>query len=512
MSIAGTLQSRLTGHSLAVLTILASCLFSLIVILQHPVLNDDAFGYLRAAELFQAGEGERVLRDYGWYGYSLLIALLDLVLPGGMIAAAHTLNTLAYGLLAWSFLQLCREHGDSPRLQAFAALTILACPLINEMRYFLIRDAAFWAFALLSLVYLLRFNHSGLQRHAALWCITLLAASLFRLDGLLLLVLTPAGLLFPRALQAPARQRQWRLAVQAWTFALGAMMAAMLLGLALGVDLPALATFAWRYYIPELVSLGSVLADSITAANAGIFTPDNFPRNDDVAVPLGFLVLIFAYALALLANLAKALSLPVAAVLLWAWLRNRLVLSAPAKGPLLAYLATSLFALLLFLLIMHFLTQRYATLPALLLLSLLPPALDALYGQLLIRGHARRFRILFAVCLLFLFGDGLVSFGHSPRHIVDATAWTRDGLPAGATLLTNELPIAHGSGMIPEYDRIERDIPTLLDTSAPGDYLVLSVRRGDSPTRTLLDTRTEMESVVGFANSRGDEVRVLRRR
>jgi len=34
------------------LALILSCLFSLIVILQNPLLNDDAYKYLRAAELF----------------------------------------------------------------------------------------------------------------------------------------------------------------------------------------------------------------------------------------------------------------------------------------------------------------------------------------------------------------------------------------------------------------------------------------------------------------------------
>ena len=56
------------------------------------------------------------------------------------------------------------------------ALTILAYPLINEMRYFLIRDFAFWGFALLSLLHLVRYHQHGRWHNALYWCLALLTA------------------------------------------------------------------------------------------------------------------------------------------------------------------------------------------------------------------------------------------------------------------------------------------------------------------------------------------------
>jgi hypothetical protein len=72
------------------LAVLLSCLFSLLVILQNPLLNDDAYKYLRAVEVFNADGALAVLESFSWPHYAFLIAFVDKVLPGGAIAAAHT--------------------------------------------------------------------------------------------------------------------------------------------------------------------------------------------------------------------------------------------------------------------------------------------------------------------------------------------------------------------------------------------------------------------------------------
>lgn len=508
-------STPLHGLPLTLVTVLLSMLWSLLVISQHAILNDDAFGYLRAAELFQAGEAQRVLQEYGWYGYSWLIALLEPWLPGGLVVAAHILNTLSYAVLVCAFLLLCREYGqsnpatDRHRLQWYAAITILACPLLNEMRYFLIRDAAFWALALLSLQQILRFNHRGLRRHALWWCLSLVGASLFRLEGLLLLALTPVGLLLPHSPDTEARRQQWRRAGIAWGLALATTVAISVLSLLFGLDLPSLAAYAYRYYLPELGALTLVLGDSIATANAGIFSAENFPRNDDISLLLGLLVLLFAYGVALLAVLLKALSLPVAGVLGWYARHGKPRLPPHCRGPLLAYGGTCLLALVLFLAIMHFLTQRYATLPTLLLLSLLPQALVALQNRLRRRGLEQRFRLAFALCLLFLLVDGLISFGDSKQYIEQAIAWSRDQLPADATLHSNDMAIARGSGLIVDYDRVEQNPATLLANSKPGDYLILTLARD---THLATDKAQAFHALAEFADARGNRIRILQHR
>jgi hypothetical protein len=485
-------NSRSAGFTLpaipiAPVAILLNCVFSVLVILQNPLLNDDAYKYLRAAELYNSSGALAVLKTYEWFNYSILIALVDHVLPGGHLAAAHILNTGFGALLTWSFIRLSRELRDSRRVQFFAAACILLFPLINEMRYFLIRDTGFWAFAVLSLVLLMRFRATGEMHRALCWCLALCAATAFRLEGLLLMLAAPLSLLLSDgALALTERGRR--------CVTLLGVLAAVLIGilgltLLAGASLVDLIAFAYRHYLPLLADPFAQFTD--TAAG----TPDNVA------------VVLFNDARALLLDLVNALSVPVVVLLLvHRWLHGPLALPQAKRRALMAYMASAALPLLLFVLIMHFMTQRYATLLSLLLLSLVPLMLDDLYTLARRHGKLRRFHAVAGFYCFYYFVDSFVSFGYSHRHIEEGIVWTREQLPADAVVRTNDFAIAYHSGRVADYDQIVRNTDSVIQASAPGDYLVLELGHNDNSA--VLDANPVLQPLQLFTNERGDEVRV----
>ena len=70
-------RKSLASLPLLPLALLVSLLFSLLLALTNPLLNDDAFTYIKAAERFQQDGIDAVLQEYGWHAYSVLIALAD---------------------------------------------------------------------------------------------------------------------------------------------------------------------------------------------------------------------------------------------------------------------------------------------------------------------------------------------------------------------------------------------------------------------------------------------------
>lgn len=490
------------------LALVLSCLFSLIVILQQPLLNDDAYGYLRAAEMFNTDGARAVLETFSWPHYSFLIALADRVLPGDLITAAHTLNTALYALLTYAFLLLVRELRDNPRTRLFAAVCILALPLTNEMRYFVIRDTGFWAFALLSLVWLIRHNRSGNTRMAFYWSVTLIAACAFRLEGLLLLALAPWSLLLPDA-SAPLKERAERCG-RLFVILAAVVVSVLLVAMLAGLSLPELVAYAYRWYLPRLADLVALLDSTASNVGAALFTPDNFPGSANTGIALT--IALFGYVLALVTNLVSALSVPLATLLV-AGLLFRGPVAAPvqARRTMQAYVAISLLTLLLFILIMHFMTQRYSTLLALLILTQVPLTLDELYTR---AGSSqslfKSFHLYFFVFTFYFLADSLFSFGYSKQHIEDGIAWAREQMPANAQLKTNNFAIAYHSGRIPGYDATVRQATSVVDTSSKGDYLVLEVDHDDD--RSALDANPSLELLQQYMNERKDEVRVYLRR
>lgn len=488
------------------LALLLSLLFSLLLTLANSQLNDDAFSYLRAAERFQQDGLASVLQDYGWYGYSILIALADTVLPGGLLASAQVLNALCYLLLTGSFIALQRELGAGPRQLWLAAGVVLLFPLLNEMRSYIIRDVACWAFMLLALLQLLRFARAPILPRALAWCGCLLLAAVFRLEVLLTALLAPAALLWA----APTRSAGLCALLQLYGCLLACSLVVLGLALAAGVQLPELMRFAWRYYLPLLLDFGNVLRADVLALNASLFTPQNFPGSGNLAV--GLLILVFAWVASVLLNLVGALGLPFTLLLVLLCRQRRIVLSRGAMALWWVHVATALLALLLFQAIMHFQTQRYATLLALLLLLLVPVGLEHWWQQAERQGTARRFRRVLALCCFYLAADSLVSFGHSKQHLEQAEAWVMQELPASASFATNSFQLAWRSGRIPDYDKVLPGVDATLQATPASEFLAFDLKRSDTAARAQLDADPALEPVQQFSNERGDEVRIYRRR
>jgi hypothetical protein len=490
------------SKSIPLLAVVVSCVFSLFSIGTNPFLNNDAYGYLRAAEIFNAEGMRPVLDQYGWYGYSILIALADRLLPGGLIASAHVLNILSYALLVVAFIKICSEYLPGRRLELFAALTILSFPLLNEMRYFVIRDFAFWAFTLLGFLLLMRFARDR-KLLTALYCgLALLTAVVFRLEGLLLVVAAPAGLL----VSSGNRAANVRLAAKLLLVLGSAFVAIFVLALLAGVNLLNLAQYAYRFYLPLLFNFDELVSTTALNLNQLLFTAENFPGSRNTEH--GFVILAFAYAYAVFANLVNALGIPLTALLIYSYFRGDLRLPENARWALIAYVTTCLVALLCFVSIMHFLTQRYATLLCLLLLTLVPSALNTLYERAVASDARKKFQIIFGGLCGYLLIDSLISFGYSRQYVEDASAWAAAELPITANLHTNNYALAYASGRIPAFDKISLNALDTLQQSRSSEYLMLDVKHDDAVVKSELDSNPRLELLQSFANQRGDEVRV----
>jgi hypothetical protein len=489
-------------NSIPLMAVLVSCLFSFYSIISNPLLNNDAFGYLRAAEIFNTSGIGAVLDQYGWYGYSILIALADHVLPGGLVASAHILNTLSYALLIFAFVKICTEYQDSKRVEFFAALTILCFPLLNEMRYFLIRDFAFWAFTLLGFLLLLRYQRDR-KLSTALYCgFALLAAIAFRLEGLLLAAAAPLSLLAGPG----SRTTKVRLAAKLLLVLSSAILLAFILALFAGINLLNLMQFAYRFYLPLLFNINELIVVTAQNLNQSLYTPENFPGSNNTGH--GFVVLIFAYCYAVIANLINAMGNPFSIFLLYSYVRGYLFVPTHARGALGAYVTASLLALLCFIFIMHFLTERYATLLCLLLLTLVPMALNNIYEYARASNQRKKFNIIFGSLCAYLLIDSLITFGYSKQYIEDASVWAATELPAAANLRTNSFALAYASGRIADYDKVPLQAEEVLQHSTSSDYLMLDLKHDDIEILTHIEANPQLQLLQSFANERGDEIRV----
>ena len=492
-------MKQLDSLDIRVLAIAVSVFFSWIVIAGQVVLNDDAYSYLKAAELFASQGLGATLGAYGWYGYSVIISLVDSILPTSLVNSAHIFNTLCFALLVWSFITLVSEFTPSREARFFAAIVILCFPTINEMRYALVRDFGYWACCLTAMVQLIRYSRTGYILHAVGWVLSMGVAVFFRLEGLLLVLLTPFALLAGWRDQPSSGSSLFFKLV---SILLGCTVLILLLFITAGVNLADIFRFAYRWYLPLLADYPGTLMGA--AENTSL----SFHISEQIQVftGKGLIILFLGYCYAVAANLVLALGPLFTVFLLFGsvtrWQATRQTLNASW----LFYLAGSLLALVIFVSIMQFLTTRYAVMAALLLLLLLPLQLDSLYNAARESGRKSIFHGVFSAMVFYLVIDSLFSFGYSKAYFSEAIAWSHENLGDNEHLLTNSAAIAYHSGRVNDYDEVPMDIASMLESLGEYQYLFVAVDHDDIESRNILDSHGGLRETIRFTNARDDAV------
>lgn len=448
--------------------VLTSLLLSVYSFIFPELPNDDAYVYIRTAEIYLDQGLVAAFAHYGWAGYSILIALVSR-LGLDLFTAAYLLNALFFALLVHAFVALIAELNERRRVLVLGALTVLLYPELNEFRWFIIRDIGFWAFSLTGVWLLLRFCRQPDWGLAAGFTAVFLAASVFRPEALLYLLALPLVPLADCSRTVPQRRAAFvRLALTAWVSLLILYLLLLLSGANLWQQLSELLSV----YLPFLQATfapgperSAELSRLLFGDHAASFSGDYLGG----VIALGLLVVLV---MTLLYGLSGAFFWLLAFGLVKGYAR----LDQLARPPLLLTILVNAAILLVFLYVTRFLTTRYAMLLCLLLATQVPVVvahlLDYLEGSRWKR-LGNSFVVLFFVYCAF---DAHISFGRSRDYLLDAAAFAAETAETSATVLTNNHTIAWFSGRVPAYDEVER-VPSVesLLAARPGDVVVLEL-------------------------------------
>ena len=174
--------------------ICASILLSLWISSHQVIINPDAICYISSAEIIGKSGLQAAMQLCGqakWPIYSILIYGLAHVSHFSYPIAAYTLNGFFSLISIVLFILVVKELGGSQRVLWLAALTILLSYGFNDVREYIIRDHGFWAFYLLSLFLLLNYFRRPNWVTALFWNMSIILATLFRLEGAIFLFLLP---------------------------------------------------------------------------------------------------------------------------------------------------------------------------------------------------------------------------------------------------------------------------------------------------------------------------------
>ena len=446
----------------------ASLVLSAFTVIFASLPNDDAYTYIKTAEIFLEQGVGAAIAHYTWAGYPILIGLVSMT-GVSLFSAAYLLNALFFAVLVYSFISIVRQLDDSRTILWLAALTVLAYPELNEYRDVVVRDVGFWSLLVLGLWRFMVFMESRQFKHGAFFVIAMLAAMVFRVEAVAYLAAIPFAL-FLQDKYEPQQNRKDFFSLAGLIAAVG--LAGFLVLLASGINLLTLFLDLITVYQPFINSLfkpdeatTAAQATAIFGEYAGVFSRDYVSA-----------VIAVGLSVVLVMTLFYTIGGPYFWLLVFGMARKHLKWNRSKMAPLLVVMLVNLFILIVFLYITRFLTGRYALLLALMLVTTVP---------FLVKSMIERYRdskweqlntyflvLFFFYCLI----DAYVSFGRSKDWLLDAAAYVETEVAAGTPVLTNNHTIAYFSGKVEEYDTTLREIEaqSILDVS-PGTIIALEM-------------------------------------
>ncbi|MDA1369190.1 MAG: hypothetical protein O2971_00300 [Proteobacteria bacterium] len=441
-----------------------SLLASLFTILLPDTLNDDAYTYIKTAEIFLADGVAQAYQHYAWAGYSILMALVS-KFGFSLVTSAFVINALFYALLVYSFISIVMQINDSRQVLFFAAICILLYPQLNEYRYLIIRDVGFWALALFALWQFLLYTNEQSLKHAIIFSASLVIAASFRAEAIVYLLLIPFAVLFDYRFEKSQCQKKFL--VLAGIVVASLIIALLVLAMA-GMSFAHLLTDFLLRYEPFVYTAFSPSAAESSELGRALFGEHAATYSQEYI----FLFLAAGLLVILAANLFNGVGGPFFWLLVYGLYKKYARVDRHILVPVLFTLAISSLILFVFLYVTRYLSSRYAMLFCLLVALIIPIIVSRIVDSI----NARAWGSLGQRIIILFFGylgfDSFISFGDSKDFVFETVAWI-DLMPqSDIEVLTNNHAIAYYSGRVKDYDLIQRFLTESEIVTAKPDALI----------------------------------------
>lgn len=487
----------------------ASVLLSAWLGYRETVINPDGICYLMSAQRVGSASLKEVANlcpQSQWPFYPILIYGLAHISHLSYTVAAYLMNGFFSLLSVTAFILIIKEIGGTSRVLWLAAFTILLSHEFNSVREYIIRDHGFWTFYLWSLLFLLRYFRNPHFKMACFFNISLLIATLFRIEGAIFLLALPFLSWF--YLQHSFQQRvKYFFSLHFFTIILCAAMGVGLLlypqqGMAklgriaeiMNQLQHGISLFIERYHTAKIALLQHVL-------------------NQDAESDAG-LVLILVWVSWYVVNVLGTLSWIYGALVIYAWCTRALSFTSHAALVMSGYLGVNVLVTFSFLVERSFLSKRYLMALALTCMVWIPFALN----QLIQKSTDLRHRIALAFVAFFIFISsigGILDFGYSKSYIHAAGDWISQHIPQQASLYSNDFQLMYYSQHFGSHLFTEATQYLHTSTIAQGqwkqyDYLALRMSAKHEGEMANLLREITFPPIAVFSNKRGDKIAIYK--
>lgn len=483
--------------------ICGSLLFSAWAVYSDDIPNNDGVEYLKAAAAILDGNWSAAFQTYKWPFYSLLIALVSGVSGLSLSASAYALNAVFNAWIVVAFVALSGLLGGKRSTLWFALLVILAFPTFNKFRPYLIRDPAFLALFLSGCYAYFLYIKEGAGRHNAVVIACFVLSALFRMEGLIYLFMTQSYLLVRHFAEFRSR--------------VISLIALVLLGVVL------LAFMSWwQFSSTGTMGYESIFTDP-AAFMAVAWEQIGGEFNHRLEVVEEHVLVGYSRSYAWLVLFWSAITIVVLKIIhtlyylyfvLWL-VADRKGLLFPQGGlyPAWRYLVVvSLPILFSFVMVQWFLTARYVSAMALLMLLATPFLLDYWYAQYQQQG---RYRVRFWLVVVLIAVTGVKSLDLSTnKHYLKAAAdWMSANLPEDAQAYTNNRILGYYYGRDIRVDTYWTDwrmyLTGALVAKKEVDYAAFDIKQEDAAYIEGLSRSVRRKILAIFENRKGSRVVVF---
>jgi hypothetical protein len=481
-----------------------SILLSFYINVRESVINPDAICYLQSAENMKFGlyAGIRVCDQAKWPLYSLIIHYFSTLTHFSVETAAYILDGLFSLISVLTFISIVRFISPSIRILWLAALVILLAHEFNSVRQYIVRDHGFWAFYLISFFYLLRYFRDHHWRDAVVWSISLIIATLFRIEGAIFVLLVPLSALLQCKQPFFKKIKSF---LQLNTLLILGVIAFMIV-IKMHKTLQ-LARLEEVYY--QLMNGMGTLIDRFAVLKLALAKNILVPDSEHESGTVLLLMLSSWYVFSVVINLSVIYSV----LVVYAWLKRAMRAESYVYLACCTYILVGTLITAIFLVDHMFLSKRYLMALSLILMLWVPFALN----ELLKKWPLQKWPILAAIFFIVVSSlGGIFDFGYSKKYIHDAGQWLSVNVPSNATLYSNDYQLMyyshHFDNTIFEKAREFADIKVIADSKwKQYDYLALRVNKKELDDKTNVLNEIRYPLVQVFSNKRGDQIRIYRK-
>lgn len=457
---------------------------------REPVINPDAICYLQSAESMQQGwhAGTHVCDQAKWPFYSALIFAFKKLTHINSLFSAYILNGLFSLMSILIFIAITRFFTDNKIILWLAAFIILFAHEFNSVKQYIIRDHGYWAFYLLSILYLLHYFRKPSWVSALGWSFSLIIATLFRIEGAIFLLFLPFLNFF--------NSHQGMLARVRGIFQLQFPLLLALIGILLFthpqqefrklIELQNQFLYGFHFIVDKFHERSDALVHFVLGQGNG--------RDAQLVL---FLVLGSWYCI----NIVSHMSVVFVVLLIYAAWKRLLPYCYPENLVLYGYVFVNVLVTFVFFAENLFLSKRYLIALSLVLMLWIPFALADLLKK--------KFNIAFVLALLFIFISslgGIFDFGYSKAYLREAGDWLAVHVPADATLYCNDYQLMYyskhfGNDIFNKWDKYS----TMNITKEKWhDYDYIALRNTKQDNQQAL----QIAPSYVFKNKRGDQVSI----